>query len=273
MAKLTISLAQMNIKLGKPEENLAAVRLFAQQAEDQGAHILVLPELWSTGYDLINASAYASDFTEGIFAETAVLAQQHNLHIIGSCLSKRDDDTFRNTALYINNEGKVLADYSKIHLFQLMDEHHFLTAGNKLTTVETKWGNMGLAICYDLRFPEIFRQYALADCVITFLPAEWPHPRLEHWQTLLRARAIENQMVIVACNRVGRSKETDFCGHSCIIDPWGEVIVEGEENEELLTGEIDLERVTAVRQTIPIFQDRRPDIYDRLNIKTRRDTE
>ena len=114
---------------------------------------------------------------------------------------------------------------------------------------------------YDLRFPELFRRYALADCVLTFLPAEWPHPRLEHWQTLLRARAIENQMFIVACNRVGQSNDTGFCGHSCIIDPWGEVLVEGGEEEALLTMEIDLEKVTAVRRTIPIFNDRRPRIY------------
>ena len=217
--------------------------------------------LWSTGYDLENASLYAAELNEGIFAETAVLARQHNLNIIGSCLSKLDDNKFGNTAIFVNHKGDILADYSKIHLFQLMAEHQFLAAGEKLTTVDTKWGSMGLAICYDLRFPEIFRQYALADSVLTFLPAEWPHPRLQHWRTLLRARAIENQMVMVACNRVGRSKDTDFCGHSCVVDPWGEVLVEGGEDEDLLLAEVDLERVTAVRQTIPIFQDRRPGIY------------
>jgi omega-amidase len=261
MTKLKIGLAQMDVELGKPRQNLMTVEQFAQHAAELGADVLVLPELWSTGYDLEQAAAYATDLDAGIFAETAVIARQHNLCVIGSCLSNLGGGKIGNTAVFINNDGTVLADYSKIHLFRLMDEHQFLNAGDTLSIAGTSWGKMGLAICYDLRFPELFRQYALANCLLTFLPAEWPHPRLEHWQILLRARAIENQMFIVACNRVGQSKDTEFCGHSCIIDPWGEVLAEGSEDEQLLLVEVDLERVTAVRRTIPIFQDRRPAIY------------
>lgn len=261
MTLLKISLAQMDVKLGQPQENLAAVGRFAQEAAAVGSQLLVLPELWATGYDLEHAAAYATGLDEGVFAETAVLAQKHNIHIIGSSLSKVGEGKFGNTAVFCNNNGAILADYSKIHLFRLMDEHQFLNAGDTLSIAETTWGKMGLSICYDLRFPELFRRYALADCVLTFVPAEWPHPRQAHWRTLLRARAIENQMYIVACNRVGQSKETVFCGHSCIIDPWGERLLEGGEAEELLTAEIDLEKVTAVRRTIPVFKDRRPTIY------------
>lgn len=269
---MKISLGQMDIKLGCPADNLATVRRLAAEAAAQEADVLVLPELWSTGYDLENAAVYAAGLAEGVFAETAVLARQHNLHIIGSCLSKIGEGKFGNTAVFFNNQGAVLAAYSKIHLFRLMDEHQFLSAGDNLSTAETRWGKMGLAICYDLRFPELFRRYALDDCVLTFVPAEWPHPRLAHWQTLLRARAIENQMFIVACNRVGQSIGADFCGHSCIIDPWGEVVVEGGEAEALLTAEIDLERVTAVRRTIPIFKDRRPAIYNQPISQRHKDT-
>lgn len=261
MTKLKISLAQMDVKLGKPQTNLAGVSRFAQRAAEQGADVLVLPELWSTGYDLENAAQYAVALDAGVFAETAVLARQHNLCIIGSCLSDLGDGKIGNTAVFFNKDGTILANYSKIHLFRLMDEHQFLTAGNQLSIAETPWGKMGLAICYDLRFPELFRHYALAECLLTIIPAEWPHPRLEHWQTLLRARAIENQMYIVACNRVGQSKDTHFCGHSCIIDPWGEVLVTGGKDEQLLMAEVDLGRVTAVRSTIPVFKDRRPAIY------------
>jgi predicted amidohydrolase len=98
---------------------------------------------------------------------------------------------------------------------------------------------------------------------MVFLPSEWPHPRLAHWQTLLRARAIENQMYMIACNRVGNSKNTDFFGHSCIIDPWGEIVVEAGQSEVLLTAEIDLGKVDAARAKIPIFADRRPELYPR----------
>ena len=142
-----------------------------------------------------------------------------------------------------------------------MDEHKYLSPGHHPTIVDTSWGKMGLAICYDLRFPELFRVYALAGAKIVFLPAEWPHPRLNHWQILLRARAIENQMYVVACNRVGTSKDTHFCGHSCIIDPWGEVVAEIGEDDGILTAEIGINKVDEVRSSIPIFADRRPEIY------------
>ncbi len=253
----------MDVVFGNPAKNLEKVHQFVELAAKQGSDILVLPELWSTGYDLEQASQYATSIDKGIFAETAVLARNYHIQIVGSCLSTLTEDKFGNTAVFIDNDGKILADYSKVHLFQLMDEHHFLTAGETLSIVETHWGQAGLAICYDLRFPELFRQYALAGCVLTFLPAEWPHPRLEHWQTLLRARAIENQMFMVACNRVGNDKKSHFCGHSCLIDPWGKVLVEAGEEEGIFSAEIDLASVTAVRQTIPIFQDRRPSIYQK----------
>lgn len=261
MVTLKISLGQMDVKLGRPQENLAAAARFAAQAAAQNADVLVLPELWSTGYALEHAAGYAARLNEGIFAETAVLARRRHLHIIGSCLSDLGEGKVGNTAVLFNHRGEILAGYSKIHLFRLMDEQQFLTAGDALALAETAWGKMGLAICYDLRFPEQFRGLALAGAVLTFLPAEWPHPRLAHWQTLLRARAIENQMFMVACNRVGRAGGAHFCGHSCIIDPWGEALVEGGEEEMLLTAEIDLDKVTAVRRTIPVFKDRRPEIY------------
>jgi predicted amidohydrolase len=189
------------------------------------------------------------------------LARQHKVAILGSCLSLLGEGKYGNTAVYFNNQGQLLNQYSKIHLFQLMDEHLYLTGGEKLSVVETEWGLGGLSICYDLRFPEIFRAYALSGAQMVFLPSEWPHPRLAHWQTLLRARAIENQMYMIACNRVGNSKNTDFFGHSCIIDPWGEIVVEAGESEILLTAEIDLGKVDAVRAKIPIFADRRPELY------------
>jgi predicted amidohydrolase len=128
--------------------------------------------------------------------------------------------------------------------------------------IGTAWGMVGLAICYDLRFPELFRAYALAGTHTVIIPAEWPNPRMAHWQTLLRARAIENQMFIIACNRVGQSGNTTFFGRSCIIDPWGETIVEAGEQAILLTADIDIDVVDTVRKKIPVFADRRPDLYE-----------
>jgi omega-amidase len=259
--ELTISLGQMDVRLGEPAHNLATVKGLAAEAARRGSDILVLPELWSTGYDLENAATHATPIDQGIFSAVAELAQEHNLHILGSCLSLLGEEQYGNTAVLTEPDGRAGGDYSKIHLFRLMEEEQYLTAGDRLALLETAWGPSGLAICYDLRFPEMFRSYALAGARIVFLPSEWPHPRLAHWRTLLRARAIENQLYVVACNRVGTSKGTDFFGHSCIIDPWGQVVIEGGEGELLLTAAIDLDRVDAVRRTIPVFSDRRPDLY------------
>lgn len=258
---LKISLAQINVILGEPQTNLETVRLMAAEAARRGSQLLVLPELWSTGYDLENAATHATTLHEGTFAQVREMAVHHQLYILGSCLSLLGQDRYGNTAVLCDPDGEIMASYSKIHLFRLMEEDRYLTAGDRLALVDSEWGKLGLAICYDLRFPELFRTYALGGARIVFLPSEWPHPRLAHWQTLLRARAIENQFYVVGCNRVGRSKDTDFFGHSCIVDPWGQTIVEAGEEEMLLTCDVDLTRVEAVRRKIPIFQDRRPELY------------
>ena len=259
--KLTVSLAQIDIKLGEPEANFAKVANYAEEAARRGSDWLVVPELWSTAYDLANAATYATPTGEGIFAQVADLAKAHGIHIVGSCLSQLAGGGFGNTATWHDSEGEERAAYSKLHLFRLMDEHKFLTAGEAPQMVETEWGNVGMGICYDLRFPELFRHYALAGATMMVLPSEWPHPRLMHWRTLLRARAIENQMFIIACNRVGTTGDTVFFGHSAIVDPWGETVIEGGEQEMLLTAEIDFGRLPSIRDHIPIFTDRRPDIY------------
>ncbi len=259
--KLTISLGQMDVKLGDPAANWETVQTMTAEAKQRGSDLVVFPELWSTGYDLENAVRYATPTNEGLFAQVAALAQTHQIAILGSCLSRLGDRQFGNTAVYFDANGRSLGEYSKLHLFRLMQEEQFLTAGPQSTLVETEWGKAGLTICYDLRFPELFRRYALAGAQLVFVPAEWPHPRLAHWRTLLRARAIENQMFVVACNRVGRSKETDFFGHSCIVDPWGEMVIELGEAEMLGTAVIDIAKVNEVRAKIPVFADRRPEVY------------
>jgi omega-amidase len=258
---MNISLGQMNVILGEPEQNLRQAEAMVAEAAGQGSDLIVLPELWSTGYDLERVARYATPTDQGIFAETAALARAHNIYILGSCLALTGPERYCNTAVLFDPNGRVLATYSKIHLFRLMDEEQFLTPGDHLATIATPWGLAGLAICYDLRFPELFRAYGLANAQMVFLPSEWPNPRLAHWRTLLRARAIENQFYVIACNRVGASKGIDFFGHSCIIDPWGETISEAGDTETVISATIDLTLVDTIRQKIPVFADRRPELY------------
>ena len=259
--QITLSLGQMDIRFGDPAANFATVTRMTEEAKRRGSDLILFPELWSTAYDLTHASRYASTLTSGLFAGLSALAARTGIHILGSTLSLLGENQFGNTLTVFSPDGALLADYSKIHLFRLMDEHQYLTAGDKPILVDLPFGRAGLAICYDLRFPELFRGYALAGAQMIFLPSEWPHPRLSHWQTLVRARAIENQMFVFACNRVGSDPSNEFFGHSLAVDAWGEVLAEGGEGEELITVAADPANVEEARRKIPVMQDRRPDVY------------
>ncbi|MCZ7550100.1 MAG: carbon-nitrogen family hydrolase [Anaerolineales bacterium] len=259
--QFTLSLAQMDVKFGDPDANLATVVRMTEEAGRRGSDLILLPELWSTGYDLTRAARYASALTSGLFAELSASRGGRGIHIVGSTLSTLGESRFGNTLTVFAPNGNLLADYSKIHLFRLMDEHRYLTAGDEPALAGLPFGRAGLAICYDLRFPELFRGYALAGAAMTFLPSEWPKPRLVHWQTLVRARAIENQMFVFACNRVGSDPSNEYFGHSMAVDPWGEILAEGGEGEELITLTADLSKVQETRRKIPILEDRRAESY------------
>jgi omega-amidase len=256
---LRIAAAQLEITLGQPESNISRARGLLAEAKQQGAEIVVLPELWTTGYDLERAAALAIDLTSD--NEISKLAREFGVYLCGSVLEKSDGKFFNAFTIY-SPAGELLAAYRKLHLFAPLREPTFLTAGDEPVTIELPWGKSGLAICYDLRFPELFRSYAVAGARLMLVCAEWPHPRLEHWRTLLRARAIENQAYVVACNAVGRANETVFFGHSMIINPWGEVLAEADEAETILSAELDLAEVDRIRTRFSVLVDRRDELFN-----------
>jgi omega-amidase len=260
MPKLKLSLGQMDVSLGHTNENLERVRQWTAEASEAGSQLVVFPELWSTGYDLENWPRHAARLGEGMFGQLSELAAEFKISIAGSILEVNAGKCYNTLALY-DADGRQQAVYRKLHLFRLMDEEKWLAPGENSVMVNASWGKTGLAICYDLRFTELFRKYALNGAKLVLLPAEWPSRRTAHWQTLMRARAIENQMFVVAVNRVGESKGEHFGGMSAIIDPWGEAVVEGDDTVQLLHAEIDMTLVDDVRQRIPVFEDRRPDVY------------
>ena len=217
-----------------------------------------MPELWTTGYDLERAAEIAVDLTGS--TEISKLAREFGVYLCGSVLERRDGKFFNALTIY-SPEGELLAVYRKLHLFAPLGEPTFLSSGDEPVTIELPWGKTGLAICYDLRFPELFRSYAVAGARLMLVCAEWPHPRLEHWRTLLRARAIENQAYVVACNAVGRVNETVFFGHSMIINPWGEVLLEAGEAETVLSDELSLDEVDQIRAQFPVLADRREELF------------
>ena len=265
MSEFVLTLVQMDCLKGDPARNFERAEEFVADAAGRGSNLVVLPELWSSGLDLENADAHASPLAadadeKGAFGRFAGLAKDFRVWLTGSMLESRDGRLYNTLALY-GPDGRLAAAYRKIHLFRLMAEEKYLAPGEAGAMHELPWGCAGLAICYDLRFPELFRRYALEGARLLILPAAWPHPRRMHWRTLLRSRAIENQCFVAACNRVGATEDISFFGSAAVIDPWGETLIEGGETEALLTVAIDLDTVDATRKKIPIFADRRPELY------------
>ena len=256
-----IGLAQMDIAFGRPEENKGKVEQWVKKAKDDGCHTVVLPELWTTGYDLTRMDEIADDEAKDSSSYLTSLSKKYSIHIIGGSVANKTKEGVRNTLLAVDSNGQLVKQYSKLHLFKLMDEHHYLLPGHEdgmFTLDDTKMAGL---ICYDIRFPEWFRKHVLLGAKVVYVVAEWPRARIDHWQTLLRARAIENQCFVIACNRVGHDPDNEFGGCSLIIDPWGKILAKGTHTEQLVSAEIDLQEVEEVRRKIPIFQDRRPEFY------------
>lgn len=261
---MNIALIQSYIEVGDLEANQKRIFDHMEKAmsADLKPDLLVLPELWNTGFALDRIQEIADKDGKTTKESLSKFARDYNVQIVGGSIAEKIGKDVYNTMYIFNRQGEQIANYSKMHLFRLMDEEKHLQAGDKAVTFELEEGLIaGASICYDTRFPELSRTLALMGAKVQFVPAQWPHPRLHHWRTLLMARAIENQMYVVACNRVGNSGDTSFFGHSMIIDPWGEIVAEGGEEEAIITGNLDSSLTDSVRKRIPVFEDRRPNLY------------
>jgi len=256
---MRVSVFQMQSVHEKSDINLDKVQNAMMRASQNGSQLLVLPEFWATGYDLKNARSYATSVTEGVFASISTLAKKYDMAVVGSSPALRDERVY-NTAVYHDRNGALLGRYDKIHLFTLMDENKYLAPGSDISVFDTEWGRVGLMICYDLRFPELMRRIALEGAQVVLIPAVWPKPRLEDWRLLLRARAVENQVFVVGCNRSREPGGKDF-GYSAVVDPSGQIIAEAGLEEILMTADLDLNRVNEVRDRLPFFHDRREGFY------------
>ncbi|MBN2645577.1 MAG: carbon-nitrogen family hydrolase [Desulfuromonadaceae bacterium] len=259
--EIKAGIVQFNIALGDVDTNLQTASAGLRRLAQQQTQLAVLPEMWSTGYDYRHLQTLAEQ-TPRVLLHLQTLSLELNLVIVGS-LPEKEHDTLYNT-LFVVDGGQVVGSYRKLHLFSNMGEDRFLAAGNQTCVVPTSVGRLGLAICYDLRFPELFRKMALEGAEIICLPAEWPKPRQEHWRTLLRARAIENQLFVAAANCCGIQGKLDFFGMSLLISSWGEVLAEGGEKNTELTALFNPEEMVKYRTQIPCFRDRRPEVYGQL---------
>ena len=259
--KLKIALGQINVREGDLDSNLAKANRFCGEGSKRVADLLLLPELWLNGFLLDQAYELAQCDDGPYFDRIRQLAETHKIAISGSVMRKTSEGKVRNSSFIQYADGQHSAFYDKLHLFEPMLEQTYLERGDRPVILNTQWGKIGLAICYDLRFPELFRHYAAQGVEIVLLSAQWPLPRIMHWKTLLRARAIENQMYIAACNRVGDIGTYRFFGASRVIGPTGKILLEMGDEEGLEVVEIDLALVEEVRNSMKVLDDIRTDKF------------
>lgn len=264
---LTLSIAQMSVAVSQPEENLKKAEIWIEEAARRGSHVICFPEMWTTGFHWENNERMASAHS-AVIDRVAAMAKRYGIWINGSMLALNAAGKVANTSFLFDADGRTAGIYRKTHLFTLLHEEAHMAPGEHLSVVDTPWGRTGLAVCYDIRFPELFRTYALKGAEIVFCPMAFPYPRLEHWKILVRARAIENQMYVAGINQVGSEDYgpdgvVTYFGDSVIVDPWGRTVVEaGETDEMLLTATIQMDQVKEVRTKMTVLKDRRPELYE-----------
>lgn len=259
---MKISVIQMDMQAANPDYNFAHAEELVRAAAAGRPDVVVLPETWNTGFfPRENLAAYCDRDGQRVRSVFGPLARELDVNIVAGSVSNLRGDQVCNSAYVFDRQGGLVAEYDKTHLFTPMGEHQFYQAGGNLCTFELDGRRCGLIICYDLRFLELVRSLALTGLDLLFVPAQWPAKRRFHWVTLNTARAIENQMFVVACNSCGRFDETQYGGSSLILDPWGETIAAAGQGEETISGELDFSIIEGIRSSINVYNDRRPDLY------------
>ncbi|WP_368653857.1 carbon-nitrogen family hydrolase [Ornithinibacillus sp. 4-3] len=241
----------------------ASLKWVDKVVQDEKPDVLVLPEMWTTAFALPELKDIADVNGEPTTTFLKDLAKTYQVNIIGGSIANKKDDSIYNTSLVVDRQGNIVYQYDKIHLVPMLDEHKYLAGGKeKVKTFELEGVKMGVIICYDLRFPELARKLALDGAKVLHIVAEWPNTRKEHWKNLQIARAIENQMYVVSSNIVGTYNNEEFAGTSMIIDPWGSPLKTGsEDTEETLIADIKIDSVSKIRNDVPIFSSRVPELY------------
>lgn len=268
---MKICCVQMDVCAAEPEQNFARAESLIRQAATSQPDVILLPELWNTGFapKAINP-AQADEDGARTKALCGSLAKALGVNIVaGSVLTKKVDALF-NTAYVFDRTGDCVAEYDKTHLFSLSGEGECYTAGDRLVTFSLDGVTCGILICYDLRFPELCRALALSGARILFIPAEWRKSATKQMRALLDARAIENQVFAVLCNGCGEAFGAEFGGNSAIVDPLGNVLAQAGEKEEIIFSSIDLEAQKRIREELPVFLDRRPELYFSLCKQTKK---
>lgn len=270
---LRAAVIQLNSR-NNPAENLATVEHFLDRAATMGAQFVSLPEFWIYLGPYSGFDEAAQTIPGPAIARLQEKARQHKMIVHGGSIVERSSaipGKFYNTSVLINRDGEIIAQYRKIHLFDVdlaNGEKHYeserIVPGDQVVTAEVDGITFGLTVCYDLRFPELYRSLALRGAQILMVPAGFTlHTGRDHWEVLLRARAIENLCYVIAPAQVGQYPPNRQCfGRSMVIDPWGLVVAQAQDMPTVIMTEIDLEQIDRARAQIPCLGHRKPQVYE-----------
>lgn len=254
---------QFDVCLGDRAENCRRVEsmLAASWKDSTVTTAIILPELWDVGYALEAKESLADKNGNAALEFLGGLARRYSAWLVGGSVMVQTERGYVNRAQILAPDGHLVNYYDKVHLIGLMDEDKHFMRGDRKCEFEIDDTKCAVCICYDLRFCEWPRTLAVDGANVLFISAEWPQERIEHWRVLLRARAIENQMYVIACNRVGESKGTLFGGASAVINPSGDVLFEGGKSNECAFVTFDTAESTRMRERLTVFSDRAEHLY------------
>ena len=260
---MKVSCLQMHMELGNPSENFLHAKQMIRRAVKEHPDVLVLPETWNTGFFPKTGLAELSshDLAE-VKEHIGGLAMEYGVNIVAGSVSNLRGGKIFNTAAVFDRKGACIAEYDKMHLFTPMGEDGFYTRGDHLCVFSLDGIKCGVIICYDLRFPELTRRLSLDGIEMLFVVSQWPEERIAHLRCLTAARAIENQIFVVNCNSCSSADGTVYGGKSAVIDPLGRTLALAGETEEILSAECDMNLAEKIRDSIPVFRDRHPGLYE-----------
>ncbi len=274
--KFKIALCQTMVKDDK-DYNLNKALEFIEKAARNGANIISLGEMFICPYRNDVFKEYAEEeVSSNTLKAISKSAKKHNVYIVAGSIPEKEGDKYYNTAYVIGKDGHIITKHRKIHLFDIdikggvyMKESDTFSSGENITTFDTEYCKIGLAICYDMRFPEIFRIMVQNDVKLVIVPAAFNNVTgPAHWDIIIRNRAVDNQIYFAAASPARNYEETYLAyGHSSVCNPFGEIIGQLDESEDILYSDIDLEYLDKVRVELPLLKHRRLDLYD---IKTKK---
>lgn len=262
---------QIEPKLADREANIDKVESFLEKFAWFDPDLVVLPEVFTTG--IVQPRVYreqAEEVPGPTYEKMSSWAKELNCYFLGgSIIEACKDGKCRNNSMLFAPDGSLIASYYKQHMFNYYGsrEGDFCSAGNETVVVKTPIANFGLTVCFDLRFTELYRTLVNNGADIFLIPAAWPYPRLEHWITLNRARALESQCFVIAVNQMGLVPPRRMnVGNSMIVDPWGSVIANVGEKEGVMMAEINLDEVYKLREEFPLLKDRNFEAYSNVKV-------